>query len=405
MTTCIHCGSDVPGTRFCLVCGLEQGTGDAITQRRFAGNPAEHAVSVRLVSTLLPRLPKAHMVAFQASLAIGVAVVLILAALGFFPLALAAGAFVVPLLMIVYIYDVDDYEDEPVIVTVFTVAWGAVAGAAFGFLLRAMFPASNPFLTATVPPTTLFLQMVVMPLIAGALMLIGPLVLLPYRKFNDVLDGATFGATAGVTFAGAQVIVQSLDLFQAGLQPGGDTFSWVMRIVLHSVLIPVIAGGAIGACAGAFWLRYRAPVRDRARLGPVGRPIVALLLAAALLVASTVALVLLRDLVRLVVELAIAALALIWLRLVIHLGLIEEAVEMTGGPAVVCENCGRTTPSGAFCGQCGVALRALPKRAGGAVAPTATPSSPSSPPPSMPPPSAPPPPTAPAAPTDAGTGS
>ena len=105
--------------------------------------------------------------------------------------------------------------------------------------------------------------MVVLPLVGGALMLVGPLVLLPYRKFNDVLDGATFGATAGVTFAGAQVIVQSLDLFQAGLQPGGDTFSWVMRILLHSVLVPVIAGGAIGACAGAFWLRYRAPVRDR----------------------------------------------------------------------------------------------------------------------------------------------
>jgi hypothetical protein len=231
-----------------------------------------------------------------------------------------------------------------------------------------MFPGVNPLLGEDLIEGVL--KTGVMPLIGGALALAGPLVLLPYRKFNDVLDGATFGATAGATFAGAQVIVQSLDLFSAGLHPGGDPLSWVIRILLHSVLLPIILGCAVGAVAGAFWLRYRAPVPDRAKLGAAGRPLIALLMAALLLLASSIGLNLLRDIPSLLIESALAAIALIWLRLVIHLGLLEEIVEAAEGPPVTCANCGRETPRGTFCAECGVSLRALPKGRGAAPLPS-----------------------------------
>ena len=74
----------------------------------------------------------------------------------------------------------------------------------------------------------------------------GPLALLRFRKFNDVLDGATFGAVAGATFVGAQILAQSIDLLTAGAQPGGDTWSWVLRILEHGVAVPLIAAGARG---------------------------------------------------------------------------------------------------------------------------------------------------------------
>ena len=300
MIACPRCGAQVPQLAYCVACGTSLASGDAHHHRRFAAAPHEAAVALRFASTMLPRLPKAHMVAFNVSLLIGVVAVVVIAALGYYPLALGAGAFIVPLLMVVYIYDVDDYEDEPIRVTVYTIAWGVVAGAAFGFLLRAMFPGVSPLIGESL--LTGVLKTAVMPLVGGAIALAGPLVLLPYRKFNDVLDGATFGATAGATFAGAQVIVQSLDLFSAGLQPGGDAVSWVIRILLHSVLLPIILGCAVGACAGAFWLRYRAPVPDRHKLGAVGRPAIALLMAALLLLASSVGLNQLRDIPSLLVE-------------------------------------------------------------------------------------------------------
>jgi hypothetical protein len=383
--TCPNCGADVPQLTYCVACGVNLASGDAHHHRRFAAAPNESAISLRFASTMLPRLPRSSMAAFNISLLVGVAVVAVIAAIGYYPLALAAGAFIVPLLLIVYIYDVDDYEDEPLRVTAYTIAWGVIAGAAFGFLLRAMFPGVNPLTGESGFESVL--KVGVMPLVGGALALAGPLVLLPYRKFNDVLDGATFGATAGATFAGAQVIVQSLDLFSAGLHPGGDAVSWVIRIVLHSVLLPIILGCAVGCCAGAFWLRYRAPVPDRHKLGVAGRPVAALLMAGALLIASSIGLNLNRDIPSLIVEAVLAGVALVWLRLVIHLGLLEELVEASEGPPVRCANCGRETPRATFCGRCGVALRALPKsRDHSPAQPGPPPQQPLPPPPAEPPP-------------------
>jgi len=64
-----------------------------------------------------------------------------------------------------------------------------------------------------------------------------------------------------------------------------------------------------------------------------------------------------------VVALDLVSLAL--LRRALHLGLVEEAAEVEIGPAITCANCGATTARHTFCGNCGIALKALPKdRAG-----------------------------------------
>ena len=88
-----------------------------------------------------------------------------------------------------------------------------------------------------------------------------------------MLDGATFGAASAVSFSGAHLLVQSADLLGAGLRPAGDPLPWVIQLVSLGVLQPVIAAGAIGAVAAAFWLRYRAPITDRHALGIVGRAV------------------------------------------------------------------------------------------------------------------------------------
>src|SRR5207342_2711486 len=101
---------------------------------------------------------------------------------------------------------------------------------------------------------------VVVPILATAAMIAGPLVLLRDRRYNDVVDGATFGVASAVAFVGAQVIAGSIDLFADGPLPVGEPLPWIARILAIAVALPVVAAGAIGSTVGAFWLRYRAPV-------------------------------------------------------------------------------------------------------------------------------------------------
>jgi hypothetical protein len=58
-----------------------------------------------------------------------------------------------------------------------------------------------------------------------------------------------------------------------------------------------------------------------------------------------------------------ALLALLWLRQMIHVGLMQEASEIEIGPPVTCTNCGKQTPRHTFCANCGMSLAAQPKSA------------------------------------------
>ncbi len=360
--TCEECGLETAEAPFCIRCGHRQHEPVVSPEkRRYSADPDETAVSLHVISTLFPQLPRDDLAAFRLILLSGIGTVMTLAVLGLYPVGVVAAAALVPLVMVTYLYDVDLYEDEPIRVYALTLAWGAAAGAVMGLFLRATIEV-DPLGPG---PDAAFILMrgVALPLISVALMLLGPLVLLPYRRFNDVLDGASFGATSAVAFVGAQVIAQSIDLFNAGLRPGGDPLLWIARLLTHGVAMPLVAAGAVGAICGAFWLRYRAPVRDRARLGPLSRPLIALLAGAALYVAATTALLLLREIPALIAVSLLAMLALVWLRLVIHLGLLQESVEISIGEAIVCTNCHHETLTHTFCGNCGVALRASPKDA------------------------------------------
>jgi hypothetical protein len=356
----------VPRLEYCIRCGdplSDEYSSEAKQERRgrFAAAPDESARTVAMISTLFPQLPRAETKAFRWALLAGLAVVLGLALLGFFPVALVVAAVLVPLLMVLYLYVVDVYEDEPLPVIGATMAWGAIAGIAFGFVLRALESTSGGGFGATPTLTSNLLNGVGVPLAEGALMLAGPLVLLTQRRFNDVLDGATFGAASAVSFSGAHLIVQSIAILSAGLRPNGDPLPWVVQLISLGVLQPVIAAGVIGAVTAAFWLRYRAPIADRSALGIVGVPLYALLIGAAILILAGLAKTLLSLIPATAVLAVLAAVALIWLRRALHLGLLQEQREITESRSIGCPNCGRPTPEHSFCGNCGVSLRALPK--------------------------------------------
>src|SRR5215213_1470736 len=364
LITCSQCGHEVPRGRFCVRCGhtlADEYRGEQYRRNStYAAHPDESVRTLAVMSTLFPQLPRADMHVFRLALLAGIAVIVGLALLGAFPVALVTAAVLVPLLMVMYLWDVDVYEDEPRIVIGATMVVGGILGALTSFVTRELPRVNGP---DGIDPAALALAGIAVPIVTGALMLIGPMLLLPWRRFNDVLDGATFGAASAVAFMGAKLFVESTASWGAGLRPGGDPLPWVVTLITLGVLLPLIAAGTVGAVAAALWLRWRAPVKDRHGMGAIGHPLYAIVLGATLLVIAGLAHAALDPISQTVVLLIVAAVALLWLRTVVHFGLLEEARELEIGPTIRCPNCGNETAHHTFCGNCGIALAALPRRA------------------------------------------
>jgi len=355
---CQACRHDVPAGRHCVRCGFPAEAEGG--RQGFAASPTERTLTPWLVSTLFPHLPRASLRTFWIGLWGGLAGVVALAALGLFPIALLVAAALVPALLLLYVYDVDLYEDQPVRIVGLTVVWGGLAGAALGLVDQLLSP-SGAGLVVQAGETQVLVRGFLLPLVGVALALGGPLMLLPYRRFNDVLDGVTFGVASAVTFVAAQALVASWTVFQEGLRPTGEPWPWVVRVLEHGVLLPVLAAGAAAGLCGSLWLRWRAPAQDRHALGLLGHPLVAAVLAGAAAVLGALAQLVFTPIGGLFALAVLALAALVWMRRVIHVGLLQEAAEVEVGPDVTCANCGEATAQHSFCVDCGISLLALPK--------------------------------------------
>ena len=309
-----------------------------------------------LVSTLFPALPRADMRAFRVVLLAGSVLVAALTIAGLFPLALTAAALLVPILTALYLWDVDVYEDQPWRVVGLTVGIGALAGVALGLASEIGLAGLRS------DEEDLLVGGVVLPLAAQALALAGPIaLLLPRARFNDVLDGATFGAVSAASLTAAMALTRGASLLSDGLRPDGDTGEWLLRLAGLAIGAPVLAMCAAGGAAASLWVRHRAPIPDPFALGPLAHPRYALPLAATLVVLGAATQVLLPGWLWLVVLAALDVVGLLWLRRVLHEGLRQQALEVEPGPPEPCRECGQSTPRHAYCGDCGTARAALPK--------------------------------------------
>ena len=356
---CTNCAREVPRERFCVCCGepLER---EGRTKAGFAAAPQERWYDPRLVSSIFPHLPRADMRPFRLALLGAAGLVVCLCLLGLFPLALVAAAVMVPVLFLLYLWDVDVYEDEPLLVLAFTVVWGILAGVGLGYVAKGLASRAALLQGSTGAHNLVWLG-VILPCASLVLIVAGPLVLLPYRKFNDVLDGVTFGACCGATLVAAEAITNSADFLHLGFEPAGNAELWIARLHTLGVATPVLAAGVGGAATASFWLRLRCPIRDRGVVGPLGSPFVAVPIAGAALVGASLAALYLGVWLTLAITAALGAASLVWLRRLIQVGLREEANDEPIGPSFECPSCHHSTPAHSFCGHCGIGLRALPK--------------------------------------------
>lgn len=368
MVRCSSCAQQTPEGRFCIRCGAPLAAGWAgrsRTRTQFAAAPHEHVALPLIVSSLFPHLPRSSHWSFRIALVLGAAVVAGLAAARLFPVALIAAAMLLPLLVVLYLADVDVYEDEPIWAVSLTIAWGALVGVGFGALALRIAP-SNVGILLHGKSQYAVGNGIVLPFAGLLALLVGPLILLRYHRFNSVLDGVTFGGAAAASFGGAQAITYGIHFLGSGLRPSGAIAPWIWRLLSLGLAIPMLTMGAAAAACAALWLRYRAPAGDAEALGPAGHPVVALPLAAALVMGGTVGEIFLPAGAWLGWLVAFDLIAMVLLRRAIHVGLLEEALEIPIGPVVTCPNCGAQTARHTFCGNCGISLQALPKSRRGA---------------------------------------
>jgi RsiW-degrading membrane proteinase PrsW (M82 family) len=358
LVTCPHCGSLVPAGDFCGHCGAHLVSDSKRRTHSFAASPTEHVAHVAIITTLFPHLPHRRSAPFRLALLAGGALVLLLAALHLFAPATVAAVSVLPLLYLIYLYEVEVYETEPWIVIGATMVVGAVLGIAFTNVLGGSL--SQRLLTGD-QASAFVLAAIVIPVAGQALMLAGPLFLFQFRGgFREPLDGLTFGAASALGFTLASSLAAFWPLLGGPLVATGSALDWAVRLTRVGLLTMLVNACTTGLVAAAIWLRRY----DRRRAGRPWRSSVPAAIAFAFgaqIALGTIGF-LLHDLILHVLVYALAATALLlYVRLVIHESLLVEGAEHEIGPDSMCPECHRIVPTMAFCPACGAARAAAPK--------------------------------------------
>ena len=359
LVTCPHCGSVVPSGDFCGHCGAHLTTGSVRRLHAYTAAPAQGVARIAIISTLFPHLPHRRGGPFRVALGAGAALVALLAGLHLFAPATMAAVLVLPVLYLMYLYEVEVYESEPWLVVGATMVAGAFLGLVFTNLTGGTL--SQLVLTGD-RDTAFVLAGVVIPVVAQLLMLAGPLFLYLLRgRFREPLDGLTFGAASALGFTLASSLTQLWPLLAGPLVAAGSPLDWALRLARLGLLVSLLNACTTAAVAASIWLHRYDRRRD-------GRPWHSTILSAVVVafgfqVAVGVTGFLVDDLVVDVAILAVMAAALLlYLRWVIHDALLVEGAAHEIGPDGPCPECHRVVPTMAFCPACGAARAAAPKQ-------------------------------------------
>ena len=372
---CPRCHGGVPDVaHYCHHCGNDLLGQDSNRKKSYAAQPNQPVATFAPVGTIMPRGVIGHPGTYQVALVIGLLIMVVAAALGAIPLALAVAAFAIPIVYIVYVYDVNLWEDQPVPVTLlafvlsfalavgWTNAWQLVKGNPD--VLAA--PASQPGLDLR----SLLIAVLLVPLVGEAVRQVGPLVLASRREFDDLMDGFTFGVISGVAYSAAETLVLYWSLLRIGFAGGNiDALQMIILLLLHGFVKPLIYGTATGIAGAEYsglgkgfdgfsirWLRAAGLAVGAVALFNLGAQL-------SMLVTNSGAAVVL-VLVWAVLPLGVLTLAA---RNVLHVGLLEAALEAiaraegTGGhdELAFCANCEMPLlPGSRFCAYCGQSVQA-----------------------------------------------
>ncbi|HYM96014.1 MAG TPA: PrsW family glutamic-type intramembrane protease, partial [Candidatus Sulfotelmatobacter sp.] len=253
LVTCQHCGTVVPAGDFCGHCGAHLTLASASRPHACAAVPSQRVAHLSIITTLFPHLPHRRGRPFRVGLVAGGTAVVVLALLHLFASATVAAVFVLPLLYLMYLYEVEVYESEPWLVVGATMVAGAVLGYAFTSLVSDALARSS--LTAD-RDTAFVLTGVTIPVVGQALMLAGPVFLYLFRsRLREPLDGLTFGAASALAFTMASSLTAFWPLLDGPLVGSGSPLDWIVRLTQVGLLSSLVNASTTALVAAALWLQ------------------------------------------------------------------------------------------------------------------------------------------------------
>ena len=378
---CPRCRAELPEVaHFCHICGQDQRSADLTRRKSFAAKPDEPVASFALISSIMPRGAWQRPQTYRIALTIALVVALVAAIFGAMPIAVLVAAFAIPVVYIVYIYDVNLWEDEPLIVTGLAFLLTGALTVAFTVLwtqLRGPVPYGTTTyegsLSAAPTVSTFLLVALVVPIVGEVIREIGPVLLASRPEFDDLMDGLTFGVISGVSYSCFDTLVRQWDLLTGGLQ-GSDPGLWVSLIFLEGFVKPLIIGTATGIAVAEFSGLGRGYDGFTPRYFPgVGEAILAnAAYQAGTYLFSFVGNATLGVILSILWGLIILAILILRVRNVLHSGLMEAALERSARPGGIgppgdlqfCAQCAMPLlDHAAFCTACGTAVRVQPKPA------------------------------------------
>jgi hypothetical protein len=333
--------------------------------------------SFALVSSIMPRGAGQRPQTYRIALTIALTVALVAAIFGALPIAVLVAAFAVPIVYIVYIYDVNLWEDEPIPVTALAFGLTGVLAVLFTILWTAL---RGPIITAgaldgsgTGSPTVgnFLLVALLVPIVGEAIRQIGPVVLASRPEFDDLMDGLTFGVVSGVAYASFDTVVRHWALLTGDVVQQ-DPGLWVSLIFLEGFVKPLIFGTATGiACAEFSGLgRGYDGFTPRYYRGLAEAVLANIAYQAGTYLFSFVGNATLGVILTLAWSLLILAILILRVRNVLHIGLMEAALERSArgggigesGELQFCAQCEMPLlEHAAFCNACGTAVRVQSK--------------------------------------------
>jgi RsiW-degrading membrane proteinase PrsW (M82 family) len=355
---CDHCGREVPEGVFCTHCGAHQGTREPGNLRRrvsYAAHPGEHVLQPGVLTTLFPHLGRRKVHEFRAVFLGGLVGVFVLFVAGLITAALCVAVLLLPLVYALYLYEAQVYKEEPLPVAV---ALGLLGiGIGIGVTIGTdRLVSSEASLSFTVTGGSLAIMGVVVPLIQEAVKPLPAVALRVRPAFRDeTMDGLVFGVAAGLGFGVGESFVRFANIL-TDLPVRSTPGTWIYPLVTTAVLLPLLQGTTTGILCAAVW---RVALGRADALALVGVPVAV----GGHVAFSTVTQVLVNhgwsQLVILAWQAAVVVLLLVFMRVLLHRALLEEAGEQAPGERY-CAHCDRTVRAEGFCPSCGMALTAVP---------------------------------------------
>ncbi|MDT5074563.1 MAG: hypothetical protein QOH82_3883 [Mycobacterium sp.] len=368
MVECRVCKTEVPEGEYCGLCGIPLDEHDAegpawLRINAYSASPGEHLLRPNIVSSLFPHLSPRSRMPFLLGLGVLLAA-LIAATLFRLPAALiTVAALGLPLLFLIYLQESDVYNDVPTGTLVTTAGLGIGLGVGWVLLTGAMIAqAYDVGLGAGIAGSRILRDGLGVP-IAGMLLMVVPAVLVRLIRpgQRESLDGFAIGALGALLFTAAAQMTRLAPQFAGGMIAKARPMSGlIVEAGIRGIAVPLTAAAVGGLIGTALW--FTRPENKKHQHRNYVRIVLAVF---ALAVATMYALLGLVDVARfpqllqLALHLAVAAAALLALRVGLQLALLHENHdEILSDEPLLCPYCGTVVPDMAFCVACGAATRA-----------------------------------------------